>query len=132
MDILKDVCYWPFRSDPYQGLGMFSAEIKRRGYSSGEYWSHLIGKLITCILCGKKAIILRSDWSIPYIFFNSFCFCAISIGTADLSYHWCSEKDAHRIGVDSINPLLIDAWWKSTTLDVTALLESYQNIGYIF
>lgn len=124
--------YWKEEAALRKRLEAFSSAIKRRGYSSGKYWTHLIGNLIICPLCGRDAIILSDTWSLPNKFFKTFCHCTISTETADLSYHWCIEKDAHRIVLNSVDPLLIDAWWKSTTLDVTTFLKPYQSAGYPF
>lgn len=127
----KESC-WDKEIELRKRLKIFSTQLKRRTYSSGTDWLHLEGNLITCILCGRDAIVLSSSWSLPDKLFKSFCHCTISTETADLSYHWCIEKDAHRIVLNSIDPLLIDAWWKSTTLDITTFLKPYLNIGYMF
>jgi len=53
-------------------------------------WPNLIGKLITCPLCGRKAVIVPYGIELPVEKpFGTPCHCAISLATGDVICHWC-------------------------------------------
>lgn len=59
-----------------------------------EYsWWILIGGLITCPICGKKAVIIPYGVTIP-IEKSKYvpCHCAVSLDYGYICYHWCNEE----------------------------------------
>ncbi len=66
--------------------------IDRIDADRGTRWWCLIGQLITCTICSKKAVITPYRIHLPIEKNSSIpCHCAIEIGTGKIRYHWCNK-----------------------------------------
>ncbi len=61
---------------------------------SYNIWCKLIGKLITCPICSKKAIIVPFGLSLPMEKVRYIpCHCSISLGDGVIVNHWCANDE---------------------------------------
>jgi len=58
----------------------------------GTRWWCLIGQLITCPICSRKAVITPYRIRLPIEKNSSIpCHCAVEMGTGKIRYHWCNK-----------------------------------------
>jgi len=59
-----------------------------------EYsWWFLVGGLITCPICSKKAVIIPYGVTLPIEKSKHVpCHCAVSLDYGHICYHWCNEE----------------------------------------
>lgn len=55
-------------------------------------WFHLVGNIMTCPWCGRKAVIITIGLDISQTIINSSCYCRIDQKTGDIFSYWCVEK----------------------------------------
>lgn len=93
-------------------------------------WSHLIGNLFTCPLCGKKAVIIMIGTKVPVRRVKDVpCHCAIGIEYAEIYYYWCRKKCYRKRAIKPKGRLL---YWEDNKLDVCKPFNWYIENGYKF
>jgi len=56
-------------------------------------WYRLIGELITCPICGKKAVIIPCGIVLPISeTHHTPCHCCINISHGYIAFHWCTTS----------------------------------------
>jgi len=68
--------------------------------TANENWCwYLIGRIITCPICGENAVIIPADIEIP-IEKNSDipCHCAVDLDNGEIFFHWCAKINGDKIG----------------------------------
>ncbi len=80
---------------------IFKSESFKKGlvmkYVRTAEWKHLIGNLITCPLCGKRAVIVDTFVSLPIKkTIDIPCICYIDLDTCYIDSHWCCGDQRFR------------------------------------
>lgn len=61
---------------------------------SSTIWCKLIGQLITCPICNRKAVIIPFDFILPIVeTHHTPCHCSISMAQGYIAFHWCVDDN---------------------------------------
>ncbi len=93
-------CTGPVSAEELSKLFTSGEVISFISITANENWCwYLIGRIITCPICGRKAVIVPADIEIP-IEKNSDipCHCAVDLDNGEIFFHWCAKINGNKVG----------------------------------
>lgn len=93
-------------------------------------WLKLIGKLITCPVCSRKAVIVPFGMEIPVENpYDAPCHCSISLATGDIVCCWC-VNDEHYNKRSHCHLYYYNMFYDKESTDVCSAIEIFMRTSH--